>query len=203
MNNLPLAPSTSILLLMKIKKWQLLSKKDVSPSKWFPIELRSYKLPNGKIVDDFTITTLADVAMMVPVTPDEKIVLVKQYKPGYDDVILEFPAGRLENNHKNIEETALHELAEETGIQTNSLEYLGVFSGLTTKATEKVYCYLVENAIFNSQQHLDENEDIEVMVYNFAEIEALIEKNQINASVTVACWDLVKRKYQNKFASWK
>ncbi len=188
---------------MQLQKWKVVSKKDVSPSKWFPIEQRTYELPNGKIVDDFTITTLADVAMIVPVTPDEKIVFVRQYKPGYDDVILEFPAGRMEHDHTDIAQTAKHELEEETGINTDSLDYLGVFSGFVTKATEKIYCYFVDNVEFNSKQNLDENEEIEIVLLSFAEVEALIDRNEINAAITLAAWDLAKRKYSHKFESWK
>lgn len=187
---------------MQLKKWKLLAKKDVSPSKWFPIELRKYQLPNGKIVDDFTVTTLSDVAMIVAVTPREEIVFVKQYKPGYDDIILEFPAGRMETEHQNIEETAKHELEEETGIKVDNLEYFGVFAGFVTKATEKIYCYFVDNAEINSQQNLDENEEIEVITYSFDEVEELIQKNEIHAAITVAAWDLAKRKYAHKFSSW-
>jgi len=48
---------------MKPIKWKLLSAKDVSPSKWFTIEERTYELPDGRIVDDFTVTTLANVSL--------------------------------------------------------------------------------------------------------------------------------------------
>ena len=71
---------------MSIQKWKLLSAKDVSPSTWFPIEARTYQLPNGKIIEDFTVTTLADVAMIIPMTTEGKLVLVNQYKPGVDAV---------------------------------------------------------------------------------------------------------------------
>ena len=141
--------------------------------------------------------------MIVPITIDEKIVFVRQYKPGYDEVIIEFPSGRMENNHKNIKETAIHELEEETGIKTNSLNFIGIFSGFVTKATEKVHCYLVENAEFNSIQNLDETEEIEVIALSFDEVELLIEKNKINAAITVAAWDLTKRKFKHKFSTWK
>src|SRR5579859_1820143 len=102
---------------MSIQKWKLLSTKDVSPSKWFPIESRTYQLPNGKIIDDFTVTTLGDVAMILPITVDHKVVLVRQFKPGIGDILLQLPAGRIEKNHKDIRETARHELEEEVGIK--------------------------------------------------------------------------------------
>lgn len=164
--------------------------------------MRTYELPNGKIVNDFSVTTLADVAMVVPVTSDEKIVLVKQFKPGFGDVILEFPAGRLENHHADIEETAKHELEEETGIKTDSLEYFATIAPFVTKGTEKVFCYLAKDVVFNSTQNMDENEDIEVVVLTFQELEELIMSNELQAAVTIAAWELAKKKYSTLFSSW-
>lgn len=184
---------------MPPQKWKLLSSRDASPNKWFPVEIRTYQLPNGKIVDDFSVTTLADVAMIVPITPEKKVVLVRQFKPGFGDVILEFPAGRLEKNHVNIEDTAKHELEEETGIRTNSIEYFGSISPFVTKGTEKIFCYLAENVEFNSSQKLDENEDIEVVLLSFSELENMIAANEIQAAVTIAAWELAKKKFPEKF----
>lgn len=185
---------------MTPKKWKLVSKKDVSPSKWFPIEERTYELPNGKIIDDFTVTTLPDSAMIIPVTVEGKVIMVNQFKPGFDDVILEFPSGRIEDNHKNIKDTAKHELEEETGIRTDNLEYYATLSGFVTKATEKVSCFLARDVIINTKQHLDPTEDIEVVVLSSKEIDQLISDNKIQAATSIAAWELAKKKFPKLFA---
>ena len=180
---------------MTPQKWQLLSSKDISPHAWFPLEMRTYKLPNGKIVDDFKVTTLADVAMIVASTREGKLVMVRQFKPGFGDVIIEFPAGRIETAHNNLEETARHELQEETGIHAQKLEYFGTIAGFVTKGTEKVRCYFTKDVEFNSQQTLDDNEEIEVVLLSPKELDELIDSNQIQAALTIAAWRLAKNKY--------
>ena len=182
---------------MTPQKWQLLSVKDISPHKWFPLEMRKYQLPNGRVVDDFSVTTLADVAMIVAVTKEGKLVMVRQFKPGFGDVIVEFPAGRIENSHKNLEETAQHELEEETGILAEHLEYFGTIAGFVTKGTEKVHCFFTRDAEFNSQQKLDDNEEIEIVLFSPEEFDELIDTNQIQAALTIAAWRLAKTKYFN------
>ena len=182
---------------MSLQKWKLLSKKDVSPSDWFPIEERVYQLPNGKIVDDFTVTTIADVAMIVPITKDNKVVLVNQYKPGVDSVMMQFPAGRTEKNHANMQETAQHELEEETGIKVEltALKQYGKLTGFSTKASEVVYLYLATSCEFNSEQNFDFTEDIETVLLSFDEMEQKIAHNTIWCAQTIAAWELAKKKF--------
>ena len=89
---------------MAMKKWKLIEETDVSPSKWFPIKKHKVELPNGTIIDDYFITTLGNVGMILPITKDNKIVLVKQYKHGVKDVLIELPAG-FQQKGKTIEQS--------------------------------------------------------------------------------------------------
>ena len=182
---------------MSLKPWKLLSTKDISPSKWFPIEERTYELPDGRIIDDFAVTTLADVSMIVPITTDKKVVMVRQFKPGVNDLFIQFPAGRLEAHHESMEHLALHELEEEVGIrsQVSLLHYVGKMNGFSTKASEIVYIYVAEQCEFNSTQNLDTTEDIEILTYSPQEIDALIMDGTIWAADAIAAWELTKKKF--------
>lgn len=186
---------------MTPKKWTILSKKDISPHKWFPLELRTYQLPNGNIVEDFSVTTLQDVAMVVPITKDKKVVLVRQFKAGVDEVILEFPAGRLEGKSTDLVELAKEELEEEVGIKVekSDLKYFGMVAGFVSKGSEKVYLYLATDVVFNAQQHLDVTEDIEIVTLTFAEMNEYIFAGKIWASQTIAAWELAKKHFPQIF----
>ncbi|MBP9819191.1 NUDIX hydrolase [Candidatus Woesebacteria bacterium] len=190
---------------MSPRKWKLLSTKDVSPSKWFPIESRTYELPDGRIVDDFTVTTLADVAMVIPLTEDKKVVWVNQFKPGIGDNLIQLPAGRIEKSHSTIIQTALHELEEEVGIKAteSQLHFISKVHAFSTKATEIVHLFLAENCEFNSEQKLDENEDIEIIQLSFEEVEEKILNGQIWDAEAIAAWELAKKKFPGKFSSLK
>jgi ADP-ribose pyrophosphatase len=180
-----------------MKKWELVSKKDISPHKYFPLEMRSYRMPNGKMIEEFSVTTLDDVAMIVAITKDKKVVLVNQYKPGFDDVILEFPAGRKESHHENLIDTAQKELHEETGIvvEKNSLIPFAILSGFTTKSSEKVHFFFVSEVEITHEQKFDENENIEVVILSFDEMEEYIKERKIIAAQTIAGWYIAKNKF--------
>jgi len=163
-----------------MKKWKLLKETDVSPSKWFPIKQHKVELPNGTIIDDYFITTLGNVGMILPITKENKIVLVKQYKHGVEDVLIELPAGFQQNN-KSIEESALAELEEETGIKTavENLKPIGKISNTPTKSTHVTYGYLATELEFNSIQNLEITEDIEIIQQTPLETIEMIKNGEI------------------------
>jgi ADP-ribose pyrophosphatase len=181
---------------MAPKRWEIISRKDVSPHAWFPIEMRTYKLPDGRIIDDFSVTTIGDVSMVVPVTADHRVVLVNQFKPGLNEVALEFPAGRIEPG-LDFEKLALKELEEETGIKADKsqMKEFAVLGGFTTKGTEKVHFFLARDCEFNSHQKFDETEEIEVVTLTFPEMEAKIFSGQIYTTQTIAGWELAKKHF--------
>lgn len=187
---------------MPIKKWTLLSKTDVSPSSWFPIENRVYRMPNGQIVDDFTITTLADVSLIIPITTDGQIVMARQYKPGVDDILLQFPGGRTEPHHRDLTQTAQEELHEELGISVESdqLTQFAQLTGFSTKATEIVYFFVAENCEVNSHQRLDQTEEIEPVFLSPAEVDQKIANQEIWCAPTVAGWFMAKQKFPALFS---
>ncbi len=135
--------------------------------------------------------------MIVPITREGKLVLVKQFKPGIGEILIQFPVGRIEKNHESFLETAQHELEEETGIhaEKSQLHDLGKLHAFSTKATERVYLFVAENCEFNSQQSLDENEDIEVLEVSFAEFEEMIASGEFWDAEGIAAWHLVGKKF--------
>lgn len=147
-----------------MKKWKILEKKDVSPSKWFPVFRHKVELGNGTIVDDYFISPLGNVAMILPITKKMEIVLVKQYKHATGEIFIELPAGFQEKG-QTIEETAVNELEEETGIKTTTANLipLGKVATAPSKFNLIIYGFLAKNLEFNSSQKTDETEEIEVI----------------------------------------
>lgn len=163
-----------------MKKWKILDEKDVSPSKWFPVLQHTVELPDGKIIDDYFISPMGSVAMVLPITKDNKIVLVKQYKHALKEILIELPAG-FQQKGKSLEESALAELEEEVGIKTSAdnLILLGKTANNPTKTTHVTYCYLAKNLEFNSEQKLDETEDIEIITVTPNEALEMVKRGEI------------------------
>lgn len=183
-----------------MKKWEIISKEDVSPSKWFPIEKHVVKLPNGKIIDDYYVSTMENVAMILPITTENKIVLVKQYKHAIDEIMIELPAG-CQKEEKTLEDTAIIELEEEVGIKTtkDNLVLLGKIIDNPTKSTRTTFCYLAKDLEFNSKQKLDETEDIEIMEVAPKQALKMVENGDIWTATSVATIVIASLKYPEIF----
>jgi len=184
---------------MQHKKWKIISRKDVSPSKWFPITKEEVEIPTGKKVDYYK-TELANVAMMVAITKDKELIFVKQYKHGIGEVCFEFPAGRIEKNN-TAKQTAVIELKEETGIEIDESQLVKIAELWTepSKSTVRVTGFLVTDVELTGEQDLEETEQIEVVKVPLSEVNNLLLSGELHASDTLALLLLVKTKYPKYF----
>jgi ADP-ribose pyrophosphatase len=148
-----------------IQPWIIIEERDLSPSEWMPITQHKVQLPNGKIVEDYYYCKLGNVALVIAFTTNNKIVLVRQYKHGIGQIVLELPGG-MQHNHADMKACALAELEEETGIRAkeDTVVSLGVMSGNPTKTNQVTYGFLATDVVFNAQQKFDDNEDIELVL---------------------------------------
>ncbi|EKE11727.1 MAG: NUDIX hydrolase [uncultured bacterium] len=175
------------------KRWKRISSAMALDEKWFRVRKDVVELPNGKIMDDYFLWLSGDVAMIVPVTANGKMILVRQYKYGADEVLVEFPAGFIDKD-ENPEHTVLRELEEETGYSAKELELLGEFDASPTKSNGKTFIYLARNVINDKDMNLDISEDIEVLVKSKEEVMKMVERGEIRVSDSVAAFFLAMKK---------
>lgn len=180
------------------KPWQLLSTQDVSISEWLPVEARTYQKPDGGVVTDFTVVTVPNVSLIIPITEEQKIVMVRQFKPGAGTITLEFPAGRLKPGQDYLQ-GAESELLEETGMRANRLISLGETVTFPTKGSERVMNFIGVAAQLVSDQKLDEHEDIEVVYLSKEEVIQAIITGRINTAPSLTAWYLANLKHSAMF----
>jgi 8-oxo-dGTP pyrophosphatase MutT (NUDIX family) len=175
------------------KRWKRVSSAMALDEKWFRVRKDVVELPNGKIMYDYFLWLSGDVAMVVPVTADGEMILVRQYKYGADEMLVEFPAGYVEKGEEP-EIGAIRELEEETGYSAEKLELLAEFSSSPTKSDGRTFIYLARDAVRNRETNPDISEDIEILVKPIDEVEKMIEKREVKVSDSVAAFFLAIKK---------
>lgn len=117
--------------------------------------------------------------------PNGKFILEKQYRYPYDEIIYEFPAGKCDEGEDPLK-TATRELQEETGYLANKVVYLGEIYPSCAYTNEIIYCYFACE-LQKGDQHLDENEALEVEEYTLDELNELVKQGLIKDAKTLAC----------------
>ena len=164
--------------------WTVKSTVRILDSEFVKVDKDDVILPQGREIPDFYKVTIKDCAAIVAITPDNHIILKKEYRHCYGQELIEIPAGVLEDGEDSLE-SAKRELLEETGYQSNRWTYLGKTVESSAKLTNYMYIYFAEDCKKVSSQKLDYGEDIEVIEVDFEEAIQMIMNNEIicNSSI--------------------
>lgn len=122
-------------------------------------------------------------AAILCITKDKKIILIRQFRYAYDEVIYEIPAGKLEIG-ENPKDAALREFEEETGNKAKDIEFLTVIYPTCGYDTEKIYLYLVQD-FEKTETHFDEDEVIETEYVDYDRVLEMIDKGEIKDAKTI------------------
>lgn len=143
--------------------------------------LNQLKLENGAIVEREIIHHLPAVCVLA--TNNEKVILVKQYRPAIVDEIYEVPAGLLDIENNQIEEPLLgakRELEEETDYRADNWKELNTFFVSPGYLDEQITLFHAWN-LHKVEDSLpqDENENVTVHEFTKDEIRKMITNGEI------------------------
>ena len=164
----------------------------MSLNEYLKIYKHRVQLPNGKVIDDYGVVDLGAGAVVVPITDEGKIILVRQYRHGSGEVITGFPAGRYDEGELP-ETTAVRELKEETGYETKNIKYLGRLISNPGKNKGWVKVYLAKDCIKKGEPKGDVTEEMEVLAVDWDKMEKLILEGEIVEAQTIAAWMLARK----------
>lgn len=134
--------------------------------------------------------------MVIPLLPDNTIVMVKQYRYLNKKFSLEFPCGAVQKG-LSVNDNVQKELREETGYRSNLIQKLAEFTPYTGAADETCHVFLAEKLVVDPLPP-DETEQIELVFLSYHQLETMIRKNEIWDGLTLAAWSLVNKTLQEK-----
>jgi len=176
--------------MSKIEPWEILKSERVFHNKWVTIQQDTVKLPSGAVIDDYYLNVRPEVAIALPITKDGKAIMVRQYKHGGKEILLEFPGGVFDADRETPEEGAMREMREETGYHSDEMIYLGKVFDDPTKDTNSIHFFLAKNAIKKFEPEPDLTENIEIIEVPFSEIPELIKANKIKVCGAIAIYTM-------------
>ena len=152
-------------------------------------------LPDGS-EENFDFIKHKGAAAVIPVLDDGRIIMVKQYRNAIDAYTLEIPAGGLDGADEPTKVAAHRELEEETGYYAEMEDVEFLLSLYTTVAfcNEKIDIYVARNLV-KTEQHLDDDEFIDVGIYTIDELTELVLTGKIVDAKTIAALMTYRAKY--------
>ncbi|OUL19183.1 NUDIX hydrolase [Nostoc sp. 106C] len=172
--------------MQKLKKWTILKSKMVLDHPWCKVRKDEIELPNGTVIDDYFVNLKPEVALILPITSNQEIVFVRQYRHAVGEFFIELPAGSFDPKQESAEVAAIRELVEETGYITQQVRKIATLYDKPSKDTNQIHLFLAENVIEVREQQLDITEEIEVILIPVETVLEKIAQGEIAVAGSVA-----------------
>jgi len=114
----------------------------VFQTRWFAIEATTEAYSDS---EPYYRLSCSDSAVILGVTRDKKIILVRQFRPALGAYTLEFPSGYI-NDGESHADAAEREFREETGYVCNSMTYLGSFTVAPSRINTMLHFFFGKDA---------------------------------------------------------
>lgn len=126
---------------MKDMKWDVLHSEYIIRRPWLTARRDKVRLPDGRVNDEYYVLEYPDWVNVIAITPDDRFVLVRQYRHGLGRTSFELCAGVCENG-ETPEESARRELFEETGYTGGEWHELMQLSANASTNTNITRCFV-------------------------------------------------------------
>lgn len=160
--------------------WQVAASSYILDSPYLRIRRDRIVLPDGTVIEDYYVRESLGYVIVFALTPQREVVLVRQYKHGIGKVLLELIAGAIDEGEDPLQ-TAIRELAEETGYASPSVEHVHSFITDPTNANTVAHLFLARDACVSGEQQLDVTEDITVELVPLQQLRVLIQAGEIES----------------------
>lgn len=163
---------------------QFVSSKEIYRGTIVDVSIDTVTLPNQKQATREVVRHCAAVCILAT-TPDDKVVLVRQYRYPTAKVLLEVPAGKIDHDGDTPESCALRELSEETPYTTKSVELLQEFYTAPGFCDELMYLYRARDIVADSEAQPDDDEFVETVMMSRDEVKQALKDRSIEDAKTL------------------
>ncbi len=168
-----------------MKEPEKLESASVFKGKVFSVDRDRVKMPNGRTVT-VDIVRHSQSVVLVPVPEPGKLTLVRQYRYAVNAFLWELPAGSVDEG-ETPEEAARRECHEEIGLVPSTIVRLGAMFPTPCYCDEEMFFFLLSGLEKTDEQAaVDEDEDIEVQVFDLRDVREMIRRGEIRDMKTLA-----------------
>ena len=172
------------------KKWKTLGTKQIFGNRIFGFREDTVKSPKTDNTHPVWVMDASTWVNIIPITKEKKVIMIKQYRFGSQEISLEIPGGMVDAG-EDTQSAATREMKEETGYDTEEVHAIGKISPNPALMSNHTYFYVAYNVEKTGDQQLDNMEDIEVLEVDLNQIPTLITNGEIDHSLVVSAFYLL------------
>lgn len=139
---------------------------------------------------------MQDAVTILPIDAGGNVYFVRQYRIGSDSILLELPAGKIEDGEE-AQATAEREIREETGMAATSMRPIGGFYMSPGYSTEYMHCFLATGLI-HSPLRPDADEFLNLEKIPFEKVKSMITAGELPDSKSLAAVMLAWHELEKK-----
>lgn len=170
---------------MNSQNWKILSSNYLVNAPWAVLRKDSCLMPSGHVVPEYYVLEYPNWVNVVALTEENEIILVKQYRHGIGECVLEIPGGVIDEGESSLV-AAKRELLEETGYLFESFEKLCDLFPNPATSNNTTTTYLARGGRKVQEQELDLQEDIEVILASPTEVKTFLLHNKFGQALHTA-----------------
>ncbi len=173
-----------------MRPWRRVGSTRLQRCRVFDVDEVRFEPPGGGQAETFYCIDAPDWINVIPLTKDDEVVLVRQYRFGTTDFTLEIPGGMCDPGESPIE-AARRELAEETGYGSDLWVELGWVHPNPALQGNRCHTFLARDSRRVGEPQPDPHEALELSKVPLGEIPALIGDGAITHSLVIAAFQLL------------
>jgi ADP-ribose pyrophosphatase len=170
-----------------VKPWKRIRSRTNKSYRIFSIRTDTTLSPRTGAEHEFYVIESGDWVNVVPITADQQVVMIKQYRHGSRQITLEIPGGLVDPGDTP-ETAASRELLEETGYRAEEWKKIGVVNPNPAIFSNRCHTFLARNLTRVANPTPDQTEDIDVVLLPLSDIPGLIRKGVIDHALVIAAF---------------
>ncbi len=167
-----------------MKKWKKLHTETSENIRVAQVRFDTWLNPRNGYEMKATVLETPDWVNIVALTPERKILVVKQFRLGVEVVTTEVPAGVMEPEEAP-QVAAMRELAEETGYTSDDWTYLGWVEPNSAFQNNHCHQFLAKNVIQTRETEQDLGEDVAYCEMTLPQIRAEIRAGRMRNALSL------------------
>lgn len=144
--------------------WRVTSSRTLLRDRWIDLRVDSLLTGTGTVIEPWYVLTYPDWAVVVALTPEDELVLVRQWRHGAQRWSLELPGGVVDEADADPLAAARRELREETGFVAEAWRHVSASHTNPAIQTNRLHVTLATGAVRRGDATPDPGEALEVVL---------------------------------------